>query len=67
MIRPALDDLAFFVLEKIYPKPVLRIQTILHRIRDPVFEIPDSYSAWIWRDIKIFQIFFCKLYSFQTW
>ena len=46
---------------------VLRFQTILLRIPDPVFKIPDSNPTWIWPNIENFRIFFCNFYSLQSW
>ena len=42
---------------------VLQIQTILHRIPDPVFKVPDPDPAWIWPNIEKVQNIFVILIS----
>ena len=45
-------------------KNVLRIETILRRIRipEPIFKIPDLDPAWIWPNVEKFHFFFCDYY-----
>ena len=73
--RKMLPDVHFMVfgpilLPEIGLQAVLRIQTILHRIRiqDPVLKFPDPDPAWIDLLTKNFWIYFCYFISLdQSW